>query len=237
MMDVGEGLAPPVLFGVVVLRFEPRLTWITKRAECRTGKGLRVGPTYFGLVIVSPLGLTSEKPLVTVRWYPAASTLRSATCVCGLSSLPRVFLVRSERLYFTEQAYISGTTEVVELYDGAFLQLIGRGEGTVNWDGREGTIEWTNFPLRRPDGVYLPDITGLIKLADSEHTIIYRMQGISLLPDEQNCRLVAGPVRWYTDDPEFSWLNDRWGFEEGELDTETSGFKTAAYALHPDRPA
>ena len=144
--------------------------------------------------------------------------------------------MRSELLYSTEQAYISDTTEFVELYDGAFLQMFGRGEGTVQWDGTKGRIEWTNFPPRRPDGVYLPDITGVIKLAGSDHPIMYRMHGISLLPDEQGRRLFAGPVRWYTEHPDFLYLNDRWGYEEGELDRETLGFNTRAFILHPEPP-
>lgn len=145
--------------------------------------------------------------------------------------------MRSEALYSTEQAYLDGTSDFVELYEGAFLQMLGRGEGTVDWGGRQGSIEWTNFPPRRPDGVYLPDITGVIKLSGSERPIMYRMQGISLLPDAQDRRLFAGPIRWYTDDPELIWLNDRWGYEEGELDGRTLGFRTKAYVLHPDPPS
>lgn len=144
--------------------------------------------------------------------------------------------MRSELLYSTDQAYIGGTTEFVELYEGAFLQMFGRGEGTVEWAGQRGRIEWTNFPPRRPDGVYLPDITGVIKLAEADHPIMYRMQGISLLPDSEDRRLFAGPVRWYTDHPELLWLNDRWGYEEGELNRETLGFRTRAYILHPEPP-
>ena len=115
-------------------------------------------------------------------------------------------------------------------------RAVGRGEGTVEWDGMEGRIEWTNFPPRRPDGVYLPDITGVIKLDGSDHPIMYRMHGISLLPDEQDRRLFAGPVRWYTDNPDFLWLNDRWGYEEGEVDRETLGFNTRAFVLLPEPP-
>ncbi|MEA2000789.1 MAG: hypothetical protein U9N84_02730, partial [Actinomycetota bacterium] len=89
--------------------------------------------------------------------------------------------MRSELLYSTEQAYIGDTTQYVELYDGAFLQMYGRGEGTVDWNGMRGRIEWTNFPPRRPDGVYLPDITGVIRFDGSDHPIMYRMHGISLL--------------------------------------------------------
>ena len=142
--------------------------------------------------------------------------------------------MRSELLYTTEQGYIAGTIDTVELYDGAFLQMVGRGEGSIDWAGKTGRIEWTNFPSRRPDGVYLPDITGSIHLDDNDHPILYRMQGISLLADEQGRRLFAGPVRWYTDDPDLIWLNDTWGYEEGQLDLETLRFSTRAHLLHPE---
>lgn len=144
--------------------------------------------------------------------------------------------MRSEVLYTTEQGYIAGTTDAIELYGGTFLQMIGRGDGSIDWAGTPGYIEWTNFPPRRPDGVYLPDITGTIRFDSHERPILYRMHGISLLPDEQGRRLFAGPVRWYTDDPELIWLNDRWGYEEGELDQETRRFRTRAYLLHPESP-
>jgi hypothetical protein len=142
--------------------------------------------------------------------------------------------MRSKLLYSTDQGYSDGTIDIAELYDGAFLQMIGRGEGTVDWGGESGRIEWTNFPPRRADGVYLPDITGTIHLSNHQRPVLYRMQGISLLPDDGGRRLFAGPVRWYTDDPDLAWLNDRWGYEEGELDLETSRFRTRCHALHPD---
>ncbi len=144
--------------------------------------------------------------------------------------------VRFEQLYSTQQAYLPETTEYVELYDGAFLQMYGRGEGTVSWGSSEASIQWTNFPVRRPDGVYLPDFTGLIKFGDSDLSVMYRMHGISLLPDAENRRLFAGPVRWFTDHPELKWLNDLWGFEEGLLDRASLEFSTRAFVLHPEPP-
>jgi hypothetical protein len=64
--------------------------------------------------------------------------------------------VKSEPLYTTDQGYSDGTVNVAELYDGAFLQMIGDGVGTINWSGESGSIEWTNFPSSRPDGVLSP---------------------------------------------------------------------------------
>ena len=144
--------------------------------------------------------------------------------------------MKTELLYTTVQGYIEGTYAEVELYDGASLQVFGRGDGTVDWNGTTGTVEWTNFPSRRPDGVFLPDISGIIRLDRSGGNIMYRLQGISLLPDADGHRLFSGPVRWYTDDPELLWLNDRWGYEEGGLDLETLRFHSRAYVIVPESP-
>ncbi|MGB7861140.1 MAG: hypothetical protein WBM90_11635 [Acidimicrobiia bacterium] len=80
--------------------------------------------------------------------------------------------------------------------------------------------------------MYLPDITGVIHIGTE--MIMYRMQGISLLPDEHDRRLFAGPVRWYTESPRLVWLNDRWGYEEGQLERDTLQFTTRAHVIHPE---
>lgn len=144
--------------------------------------------------------------------------------------------MRSELLYTTEQGYLPDTIASAGLYGGAARQVIGRGDGTVDWNGSTGTIEWTNFPPQRPDGVFMPDLTGVIRLAGHEQPVMYRMHGISLLPDEDGNRLFAGPVRWYTDNPDYIALNDRWGYEEGVIDVETLRFRTQVYLLYPDSP-
>ncbi|MEE8406263.1 MAG: hypothetical protein V3S32_03850 [Acidimicrobiia bacterium] len=72
--------------------------------------------------------------------------------------------MESRALYSTDQGYDENSWADAELYDGAFVQAFGRGEGLVTWEGRSGRIEWTNFPTRQPDGVFLPDISGVIHL-------------------------------------------------------------------------
>lgn len=142
--------------------------------------------------------------------------------------------MKHELLYSTTQAYIEESMAFAELHSGQTLQMYGRGEGTVDWSGRSGVIEWTNFPARRPDDAFLPDVTGVIRLEGEDHPIMYRMHGISLLPDEAGRRLFGGPVRWYTAHPDFLWMNDVWGYEEGELAVETSTLITTAFALRPE---
>ena len=136
-------------------------------------------------------------------------------------------------MYRTDQAYESGLDAVEPFADRA-LQAYGRGAGTLDWEGTAGTIEWTNFPPRRSDGVFLPNITGTIHLTGSSNPILYRMRGISLHPDDAGHRLFAGPVRWFTDDPDLLWLNDRWGYEEGQISIETLRFVTTVHLLEPE---
>ncbi len=143
--------------------------------------------------------------------------------------------MRSEVLYTVEHGY-DGDLSAAVLHDQAFVQGYGRGSGTVDWQGRRGVIEWTNFPPMRPDGVFLPDVRGVIRLDEVARPILFRMHGISLEPDEAGVRLFGGPVRWYTDADELLWLNDRYGFEEGTISVETGRMRSQTHVLHPEAP-
>lgn len=143
--------------------------------------------------------------------------------------------MRSQLLYTTEEGY-SGPLDTAVLFDGASVQALGHGYGSVAWSGKAGRIEWNNFPSRRPDGVFLPDLTGSIELEGHERKVLFRFQGISLEPDADGRRLFAGPIRWFTDDPDLLWLNDRWGYVEGEIEVASGSIRTAVHVLQPDPP-
>lgn len=141
--------------------------------------------------------------------------------------------MRSELLYTAEHGY-DDELHLASLYEGAFAQGYGRGSGTVDWDGRAGTIEWANFPPMRPDGVFLPSLNGVIRLEGTDRPILFALSGISLPPDPQGHRLIGAAVRWYTDDPEYAHLNDVIGYEEGEIDVASLRITTRTFALHPE---
>ena len=85
--------------------------------------------------------------------------------------------------------------------------------------------------MTRPEG------TGYTVRSSSqigESVVLEPTVGLGTLLDEQGRRLFAGPVRWYTDDSNLLYLNDRWGYEEGELDLETVRLRTRAYLLEPE---
>ncbi len=138
--------------------------------------------------------------------------------------------MQSELLYTTSQAYLSDTIVTAGTGESS-LQLYGRGEGSVDWDGESGTIEWTNFPVLRPDGLFTPNVTGVIRVGAA--AIMYRMSGLSLEPDESGFRRFVGSVQWWTDAPEFRWLTKRFGLEEGTIDTSNGSLTSTVYDVTP----
>ena len=137
--------------------------------------------------------------------------------------------MQSELLYTTSQAYLSDTIVTAGTGDSS-LRLYGRGEGSVDWGGESGTIEWTNFPDLRPDGLFTPNVTGVIRLGDA--AIMYRMAGISLEPDDAGIRHFVGSVQWWTEATDYLWLNKRFGLEEGAI-TPDGALTSRVYDVTP----
>ena len=131
--------------------------------------------------------------------------------------------MESRALYSTDQGYDEGSWVDGELYDGAFVQAFGTGAGTVVWRGNRATSSGQISRHADRTGCF-SRISGVIHLDGYERPVLYRMRDISLSPDEDGHRLFGGPVQWFTDEPSLQWLNDRWGFEEGEIDVNTLRF-------------
>jgi hypothetical protein len=141
--------------------------------------------------------------------------------------------MRAELLYTAEHGYDSKPVQA-SLFEGALVQAYGRGSGTVDWGGRRGTIEWSNLAPSRPDGIGLPEVSGVIRIDESSWPVLFRLSGFSHPEDRDGRRLIGAAVRWWTDDPDLQHLNDVVGFEEGEIDMKTGRITTRAYALHPE---
>ena len=137
--------------------------------------------------------------------------------------------MQSVLLYTTNQAYLPDTIVTADT-GGTSVRMFGRGEGSVDWSGTTGMIEWTNFPVRRPDGLFTPDVTGVIRIGSA--AIMYRMTGISLEPDAAGIRRFVGSVQWWTDAPEYLWLNKRFGVEEGAIGSDGT-LTSSAYDVTP----
>ena len=97
----------------------------------------------------------------------------------------------------------------------------GTGEGGVTGDVFKGSMRWANFPRRREDGVWTPDLRGYIT-ADDGGELIVSIRGLSI--DETSPhprRAIAGRLEFTTEHHPLKWLNTAFVVGEGEIDATT----------------
>jgi hypothetical protein len=93
----------------------------------------------------------------------------------------------------------------------------GTGVGTVTGDLLNGTLAWVNTPERREDGVWMPDLRGLVK-ADDGGELLLSLSGLSIDGDwPEPRRSIVGQVRFITDHEPLRWLNTCHLVGEGEI--------------------
>jgi len=95
----------------------------------------------------------------------------------------------------------------------------GSGDGEVSGE-LEGTVFWANYPRRREDGVWTPNLRGVITTHDGEE-ILVAIHGQSV---EENApghrRAILARVELTTEEESFRWLNTCFLVGEGEIDEE-----------------
>lgn len=97
----------------------------------------------------------------------------------------------------------------------------GTGDGTVTvtvtGELLEGTLTWVNTPERREDGVWMPDLRGLIKASDGGDLLL-TFAGLSIDGDwPEPRRSIIGHVGLITEHPPLRWLSTSWLAGEGEI--------------------
>ena len=139
--------------------------------------------------------------------------------------------------------HLQKLTDLTLTYDGEDPVVVrpfgphegqGFGLGTGSAAGRlAGDVRWANFPRRREDGAFLPDIRGVI--ATAEGPVLWELHGISLPPDEQEQRHLVGSVRFLADAPTHRWLNDCVAVHEGVLDLDAEVVRLPIWLCQVDR--
>lgn len=97
----------------------------------------------------------------------------------------------------------------------------GRGTGTVTGDVLRGQLMWANYPRRREDGVWTPNLRGFIR-TDASAEILLSIHGQSI--DEASPRprrSILARLEFTTEDPTFAWLNTCFVVGEGEINEDT----------------
>lgn len=140
--------------------------------------------------------------------------------------------MRIERIAELTLEYDADDPIVLRPYGGNEGRAFGTGTGRAV--GRlEGQLRWSNFPRRREDGVFLPDIRGVVDTSGG--AVLWQLHGISLPPDEADLRLLVGSLRFFTDVAEHGWLNDCVAVHEGVFDLVAGVVRLPVWVCLPDR--
>ena len=83
----------------------------------------------------------------------------------------------------------------------------------------EGSVSWSNFPRRREDGVWTPNVRGYIKTADGDE-ILLSIHGQSVLERVANHRAILARIELTTEVERHRWLNTSFLVGEGEIDED-----------------
>ena len=104
--------------------------------------------------------------------------------------------------------------------EGAEGLGFGEGEGTVSGE-LEGTVSWANYPRRRQDGVWTPDLRGMIRTQDGSELLL-SIHGQSVQEREpSHRRAILARVELTTEAERYRWLNTGFLVGEGEIDEES----------------
>jgi hypothetical protein len=101
--------------------------------------------------------------------------------------------------------------------DAAEALGFGQGEGTVSGE-IEGRVTWANFPRRRQDGVWTPNLRGVIRTADGSEVLV-SIHGQSVQERAPTSRrAILARIELTTEADRYLWLNTSFLIGEGEID-------------------
>ncbi len=120
-----------------------------------------------------------------------------------------------------EMAYAS-----LDLLDfGPVGKAYGHLEGRVTGDRLSGEVHLTNIGDRRPDGVTVPRLRGVLTTDDGASVWI-ESDGFATLRESDGARIVVSSIRFTTADPRYRWLTTVLGVVEGVFDSADIGGAT-----------
>jgi hypothetical protein len=110
----------------------------------------------------------------------------------------------------------------------------GYGDGEVGGE-LEGTMIWANFPRRRQDGVWTPNLRGRIATSDGTELLV-AMRGQSVQEDAPGYRrAILARVELTTEAQPYRWLNTCFLVGEGEIDEERENWWLDVYVCVNER--
>jgi hypothetical protein len=112
--------------------------------------------------------------------------------------------------------------------DGDEALGFGHGGGAITGE-LDGDVLWANYPRRRQDGVWTPNVRGRIRLRD-DNDVLLSMHGQSVQEDAPgHRRAILARVELTTEAEPHRWLNTSFIVGEGEIDEERVHFWMDTY--------
>jgi Protein of unknown function (DUF3237) len=104
----------------------------------------------------------------------------------------------------------------------------GQGDGEVSGE-LEGRLVWANYPRRRQDGVWTPNLRGMITTRDGDELLV-SIHGQSVDEDASgHQRAILARVELTTEAEPYRWLNTCFLVGEGEIDEGREAWWLDAY--------
>jgi len=98
----------------------------------------------------------------------------------------------------------------------------GWGDGSVTGDLLHGALRWSNSPRRREDGVWTPNLRGVLHTEDGAEILVsIRGQSVQEQTEAGIGRAILARVELITEHERYRWLNTSFIVGEGEIDEET----------------
>ena len=113
-------------------------------------------------------------------------------------------------------------------------QLYGVMEGDLQGERLSGRLHLTNLAPRRPDGVNMPTLRGLLTTDDGAQ-VWMELDGLATLRQQDQARVFVTSCRFRTGSAPHEWLNTVVGVVEGVLDSVGVGgvARARVYACRP----
>ncbi len=136
--------------------------------------------------------------------------------------------MRLEPLCHLSMRYAEGVW--VRPFGSAEAAGFGSGEGTVSGELLRGSLRWANYPRRREDGVWTPNLRGVIRAEDGGEILI-SIHGQSVEEDVAvgARRAILARVELLSAHENYRWLNTSFVVGEGEIDEESDEWWVHAY--------
>ena len=138
--------------------------------------------------------------------------------------------MRLEPLCKLSMRYVQDSWHRPYAAESADTEGLGFGHGDGDVTGEiEGTLVWANYPRRRQDGVWTPNLRGMISAADG-HELLVAMHGQSV--EEQGAgrrRAIVARVELTSEAEPYRWLNTCFVVGEGEIDEEREAWWLDTY--------